>query len=217
MFFPSHVPAGGQGRWAGDPAAPVGLAARGGDGKSLRAGREAWGRAQWEGSLYLLALQLGEQKTQPVLQELPRLPGSIGLVQAGIREGIAFSGAGGFPISRLQFQWGNSSLWMLGQDPELGMLTVLHTRPMQRDVANHLFSQQCWRAGPADLHLPVPLLEQAAARRIPARPAGAAARPTALPGAGPKPRLSPQKIHQQPCALAWLLAQALGCSSFLHP
>lgn len=186
----------------------MGLAARGADGKSLRAGWEVWGRAQWEGLLYLLALQLGEQKTQPALQDLPRLLGPIGLLQAGIREGIAFPGAGGFPINRLQFRRGNSSLWMLGQDPELGMLAVLHTRPMQRDVANRLFSQQCWRAGPADLHLPAPLLEQAAARRPPARPAGAAARPTALPGAGPKTPAEPSK--NPPAALCPGLAAGTG-------
>lgn len=42
-----------------------------------------------------------ESEKQPVLQDLPWLPGSIDLLQAGMREGISFPGAGGLPISRL--------------------------------------------------------------------------------------------------------------------
>lgn len=58
---------------------------------------------------------------------------------------------------------------------------ALHARPVQRDVANHVFSQRCSRAGRVDMHLPALLPEQVAARTglLPTHP-------TALPAAGPQ-------------------------------
>lgn len=73
--------------------------------------------------------------------------------------------------------------------------TVLHTRPPQRDVANHIFSQRCLRTGRVGTHLPALLPEQVAARCLSARPQWGCCLPAPqlCPVLDPKPQLSPQQ------------------------